>query len=290
MDHIRFITICALCSGLSLTGTLFVWSKNGVVRDDIVYQKKELERVLQELEMLEQEVLSIPTQIVAVPEVDEVSPNIEETPDDVVVVLPSRVLLDVPFTSQAPEKNWDQPWQDACEEAAVLMLDAYYKKYSLSPLFARDELQKMVDWEMARGWGGSIEIEKVKEVVQWYIGEIKNVKIQNTSNYQLPITNYKIIENPTVEDMKRSLANKHPVLVVADGKVLPNPNFRSGGPLYHALVVIGYDDATGEFVTNDPGTQFGAGFRYTYDDLMNSIRDWNDGNVPAGRRVVLMVQ
>ncbi len=274
MDYIRFITICALCSGLSLTGTLFVWSKNGAVRDDIVYQKKELERVLQEVEMLEQEVLSIPTQIVIVPEIDEVPPTVEEIPDDVAVVLPSRVLLDVPFTSQAPEKNWDQPWQDACEEAAVLMLDAYYKKYSLSPLFARDELQKIVDWETAKGWGGSIEIEKVKEVVQWYMGRV----------------NTRVIENPTVDDIKRSLANNHPVLVVADGKVLPNPNFRSGGPLYHALVVIGYDDATGEFVTNDPGTQFGAGFKYKYDDLMNSIRDWNNGNVPQGRSVVLVVE
>jgi hypothetical protein len=272
MDHIRFVTLCVLCSGLSLTGTLFIWSKNGAVRDDIAFQKSELQRVLQEVEMLEQEVLIVPTPEIVSP-IEEVVPSAEGESEEV-VILPSRFLLEVPFTSQAPEKNWDQPWQDACEEAAILMLDAYYKKYSLSPLFAKTELQKMVDWESAKGWGGSVEIEKVKMTAQWYMGKGE----------------LKIVENPTVEDIKRSIANNHPVLVVADGKVLPNPNFRSGGPLYHALVVIGYDDATGEFVTNDPGTQFGAGFKYKYDDLMNSIRDWNGGDVKSGKRVVLVVQ
>ncbi len=287
MDYIRFITICALCSGLSLTGTLFIWSKNGAVRDDIAFQKSELQRVLQEVEMLEQEVLVASTPEIT-PPVAEVTPPVEEKPDEV-VALPSRFWLDVPFTSQAPEKNWDQPWQDACEEAVILMLDAYYKKYSLSPLFARDELQKMVDWETAKGWGGSVEIEKVKMVLEWYVGKkIPDSSLQTDSKFK--IVDFKIIENPTTEDIKRSLVNKHPVLVVADGKVLPNPHFRSGGPVYHALVVIGYDDETGEFVTNDPGTQFGAGFKYKYDDLMGAIHDWNGGDVKDGRRVVLVVQ
>ncbi len=287
MDYIRFITICALCSGLSLTGTLFIWSKNGAVRDDIAFQKSELQRVLQEVEMLEQEVLSTPTPEV-IPLVAKVAPLVEEKSDEV-VVLPSRFLLDVPFTSQAPEKNWDQPWQDACEEAAILMLDVYYKKYSLSPLFVRDELQKMVDWESAKGWSGSVEIEKVQMTAEWYVGKkIPDSSLQTDSKFK--IVDFKIIENPTTEDIKRSLVNKHPVLVVADGKALPNPHFQNGGPAYHALLVIGYDDATGEFVTNDPGTQFGAGFKYKYDDLMNSIRDWNGGNVKSGRRVVLVVR
>src|SRR3989338_9267279 len=39
--------------------------------------------------------------------------------------LPKSVNLAVPFTSQAPEKDWSQPWQAACGEAAGLMLDAY---------------------------------------------------------------------------------------------------------------------------------------------------------------------
>src|SRR3989339_50688 len=41
--------------------------------------------------------------------------------------LPPSINLSVPFTSQAPQANWDLPYQEACEEASVLMVDWYYK-------------------------------------------------------------------------------------------------------------------------------------------------------------------
>ncbi|PIY92744.1 MAG: hypothetical protein COY70_01615, partial [Candidatus Magasanikbacteria bacterium CG_4_10_14_0_8_um_filter_42_12] len=95
-----------------------------------------------------------------------------EADSSIEIVPPPAILnLDVPFTSQAPESNWDQPWQDACEEATILMLDAYYKGYNLSPLFAKDELLKMVDWETERNWGNSISLEYVQEVAEWYMGD-----------------------------------------------------------------------------------------------------------------------
>lgn len=193
-------------------------------------------------------------------------------------VLPPSVNLPVPFTSQAPEGNWDQPWQDACEEAAVLMLDAYYKKYGLSKLFSKDEIIKMVAWEEEKGWGRSIEIQKVRQVAEWYMG-----KQLTYDKRQL-----NIVENPTIDDIKKSIAAGDPVLAVAYGKDLPNPNFRNGGPEYHALIIRGYTEDS--FITNDPGTRKGENFVYTYNDLMNAIRDWNQGNVTQGRRVVLMLK
>lgn len=189
--------------------------------------------------------------------------------------LPKQFTLNVPFTSQAPEKNWEQPWQDACEEAAILMLDGYFKNYKVSPLFAKDEIIKMVAWEEAKGWERSIEIEKIKTIFENYLGLAPKKKIR-------------IVEDPTVEQLKRFIADGKPVYVVADGKVLPNPHFRSGGPAYHALVIKGYNET--EFITNDPGTQFGENFAYTYNDLMKSIRDWNNGNVKEGRRVILVIE
>ncbi len=181
------------------------------------------------------------------------------------------INLPVPFTSQAPEKNWDQPWQDACEEAAVLMLDAYYKDYTLSPLFTKDEITKMVEWEEDQGWGTSIEMLKVKKLVEYYLH--KNVSI---------------VSKPTIERIKRYVDSGQPVLVVAYGKDLPNPNFRNGGPEYHALIIRGYTDE--KFITNDPGTQFGKNFSYLYDDLLNAIHDWNGGDVENGEKVVLVVE
>lgn len=186
--------------------------------------------------------------------------------------LPARINLAVPFTSQAPEKNWDQPWQDACEEAAVLMLDAYYKDYGLSPLFAKDEILRMVTWEETIGWGGSINIDEVGVLATQFTG------------YPAP----RVIENPTVEDIKEQLASGNPVLAVADGKALPNPYFSGEGPDYHALIIRGYTDT--HFITNDPGTQHGENFEYTYGDLLSALRDWNDGDVATGRRVVMVLE
>lgn len=190
--------------------------------------------------------------------------------------LPKQINLDVPFTSQAPEKNWDQPWQDACEEAAVLMLAAYYKGFGLSPLFAKDEIIKMVHWEEEKGWGRSIDIEKIAELTGVFVTK------------QLQDKKVHIIENPTVDQIKTYVADGTPVYVVADGKVLPNPHFKNGGPEYHALIIRGYTEDS--FITNDPGTQFGKNFSYRYNDLMMSIRDWNGGKVKEGRRVVFVIE
>lgn len=186
---------------------------------------------------------------------------------------PVEMNLSVPFTSQAPEKNWDEPWQNACEEAAVLMVDAYAKGYNVSPLFAKDEILKMVAWEEENNFGTSIDYEKVKQLFLFYSG--KNFSI-------------KVIEDPNIEQIKNFISEKKPVLVLADGKVLPNPHFQSGGPVYHALVIRGFTKDS--FITNDPGTQFGENFVYKYDDLMNAIRDWNGGNVKNGKKVVLVVE
>ncbi len=191
------------------------------------------------------------------------------------LALPPSINLDVPFVPQAPEKNWEQPWQDACEEAAILMMDAYYKDIQTSVAFDKEQILKMVAWEENLGWGLSIEIEKIQKIFTDYL--------------KLPAGHTtKLVENPTIEQIKKYVANGQPLYVVADGKILPNPHFQNGGPEYHALVIRGYTKDS--FITNDPGTQFGENFKYKYQDLMNAIRDWNGGDVKNGRRVVLVVE
>ncbi|MFB6182285.1 MAG: C39 family peptidase [Candidatus Magasanikbacteria bacterium] len=178
--------------------------------------------------------------------------------------MPKEINLNVPFIPQAPTGDWSQPWQDACEEAGVLMLDAYYKDYELSPVFAEDEIKKMVDWEEnEKGWGDSIEIEKIADLIEYYVGK-----------------EAQIFENPTVDQIKRQVASGNPVLVVAYGKDIPNPYYTGDGPLYHVLIIKGYNES--EFITNDPGTKRGKNFRYKYNEIMNVIHDWNGGDVESG--------
>lgn len=189
------------------------------------------------------------------------------------VLTDDDVNLAVPYTSQAPERIWIQPWQDACEEAAILMLDAYYRGYGLSPMYAKDELQKMVNWEEERGWGRSISIEKIKIILQEYYKVTRPIRI---------------IANPSVADIKGFIAAGKPVLAVGDGHVLPNPYYSNGGPPYHAFIIRGY--TADKFITNDPGVNRGKDFVFPIDAVMDSLHDWNDGNVTGGTPVVLVIE
>ncbi|MBT6294203.1 MAG: hypothetical protein HOJ25_00755 [Candidatus Magasanikbacteria bacterium] len=187
--------------------------------------------------------------------------------------MPKEIYLAVPFTSQAPEKNWDQPWQDACEEAAVLMVDAYYKKYGVSPLFAKGEMQKMVHWEEAQGWGTSIPASQVQELYTYFSDGTHDMRV---------------VYDPTITQIKTYLSLGNPVIALARGKSLKNPYFSNGGPEYHALVIIGYTEDG--FVTHDPGTSRGAGFVYSFETLMGALHDWNNGNVQSGEPVILVLE
>ena len=266
----KFNLICANLSAFFLFGTIGIYVRTTKATKLRKYEIKTEQNRNLEIGNLKLEIR------------DDVTTSTGELKEEIVKKIPERINLDVPFTSQAPEKNWGQPWQDGCEEAALLMLDAYYKKYNLSPLFARDEIIKMVEWEQTRNFGRSVEIQEIQEIFSdYFVGSLKHESIKT-------LKQAKVIENPTVEQIKQYVAGGNPVLVVADGKVLPNPHFRNGGPVYHALIIRGYDED--EFITNDPGTQFGRNFRYKYNDLMNAIHEWNGGDVKNGRKVILVIE
>ena len=68
----------------------------------------------------------------------------EKTPN---ISLPVSVNLDIPFQPQAPFGNWDLPYKEACEEAATIMVNAYF---NISPLTAETmntEILKLIEWE-----------------------------------------------------------------------------------------------------------------------------------------------
>lgn len=195
----------------------------------------------------------------------------ENTPTPTLIPFPTRItpttglpdyhLIRTTFIPQAPEKNWDQPWQDACEEAALLTVDYYYKKLtpSLPQLLAR--YQQLFEFENGQNWLHDVNLLQMSEISKNYL------------NYD-PI----ILENPSIGDLKKSVVNDVPVIVTANGKTLyrENKHFKSGGPWYHALVILGYDDRIQKFIVHDVGTQFGAYFQYSYDLLIMAIHDLPD--------------
>ncbi|MBI3626653.1 hypothetical protein HY224_01240, partial [Candidatus Uhrbacteria bacterium] len=54
--------------------------------------------------------------------------------------LPREFKLNVPFTPQSPFANWIMPYEEACEETSVLMVDYYLKHKTFTPALADQEI------------------------------------------------------------------------------------------------------------------------------------------------------
>ncbi len=187
--------------------------------------------------------------------------------------MPDEYNLAVPFTPQAPFAVWDETHNEACEEAASLMVHYFWQGKTFTPQIAEDEIQQLVNYEtITFGFFQDTTGEQTAQFIRDYLG-YKDVRVQ-----------YDI----TIDDIKNEVAHGRPVIVLAAGRLLGNLNFRSPGPLYHALVIRGYT-ADGRIITNDPGTRKGEEFVYEPDVLMNAIHDWNRGDVNNGRKVMIVV-
>lgn len=193
------------------------------------------------------------------------------------LIIPEALRLDVPFIPQAPKQNWDMPYQEACEEASVLMVNAYYANEEKNP--TPDEADRRI-------------LDLVKWTADTYGPElIDTTATQTAAIAKQYFTNIdaKAVPFQDATQIKRYLAQGYPVIVAADGKTLPNPNFRNGGPIYHMLVVKGYT-ADGQWITNDPGTRKGENFLYQEQALIDSIRDWNGGKVSEAKPMLLILK
>jgi len=185
--------------------------------------------------------------------------------------IPVTFSLKVPFIVQAPFANWDARHEEACEEASLLIVRYYRTGTPVADLNAGDaDISALIDWEETHGYDVSITLRQLAQIAADFYG-------MKTSE---------IIINPTIDELKKEIANGHPIIVPAAGKLLNNPNFKNGGPNYHMLVIRGYDGAN--FITSDPGTRKGDGYVYPYDVLMSAIHDWDPENITNGRKAVLV--
>src|SRR3989338_2996423 len=124
-----------------------------------------------------------------------------------VSLLPPEVNLAVPFTSQAPFANWDEVHEDTCEEASVLMVHAFYEgqaRGTIDPNVAEEVLMDMVESEnLIFGYFKDTTAEETARFVRTYYGHER----------------VEVLDNPSVETLKRHLAEGHPVIVPAAGRI-----------------------------------------------------------------------
>lgn len=186
--------------------------------------------------------------------------------------------LPVPFTAQAPYGDWRQPWQDACEETVIAMVDFYYREFTDRRIPA-DQGAKAIQHAYRLktntfGWSLDEDANKIAALINsYYAWEAVAV------------------ENPTVDDIKKEIDEGRPVILPAYGRALRNPYFRAGGPDYHTVVISGYDDEQKMFITQEPGTRYGLDFRYSYDRLTDAMHDFVPGKqTQTGRRVAIFTR
>lgn len=210
-------------------------------------------------------IVALESAIVTVPPTDTFEPITEEE-----VSLPTLFLIpDVPFTVQAPSAEWNDPmFQDACEEASIIMAQAWLSGKPLTKESTKKDIVGLVEYQ--------------KKI----FGHAVDTSIQDTSRLlsdYFSATTSEVRRGITLADMRRVLASEKLIIVPTDGRKLRNPNFKQPGPPRHMLVIIGYDTVTEEFIVNDPGTRKGEKYRYQENILYDAILDY-----PTGEHVPVM--
>lgn len=197
-----------------------------------------------------------------------------------VIEVPSKIELRVTFASQAPFANWDELHQEACEEASMIVAAKYFLRQPLDEKIMEEEIQKLVKWEEENGYQVDLTAAEAVAVLEKYFGLRARVE-----------------KEVTVDRIKYELSLGNLIIAPAAGRQLGNPYFRAPGPIYHMLVIKGYD--SDEFITNDVGTKRGDGFKYKYNQLISAIHDWDhdlaqdgmtDEEIGRGEKVMIAVE
>jgi len=207
----------------------------------------------------------------------QVFPNSETPPSN---PSPKKILYNVPFLSQAPTGKWyDARFQDGCEEASVLMAMRWIEGKTITAQEAEKEIIAISEFEQKTF--GTFHDTSVQDTVEHIV---KGYFKYDNANVQYDIT---------PGDIQKELEVGHLVIVPANGQVLDNPYYTPPGPDHHMVLIIGYDPATDEFITNDPGTRHGKSFRYPASTLGAAIRDYPTGDhkpVTEDRTAMIVVK
>ncbi|MBI5701455.1 C39 family peptidase [Candidatus Saganbacteria bacterium] len=194
----------------------------------------------------------------------------------VACAIPSKVFLNVPFIPQAPNGIWNDIYNEACEEAAIIMATRYVENKGLSRTEADKEILKLVDYQK-KNYGGHFDLP-VKKTAQLMKDFYK-------------FMNFQIINSASIETMIDALSRGDLVIAPFAGRLLKNPYYKTPGPVYHMLLFKGYDLSRKEFIVNDPGTKRGLNYRFKFDVIDNAWHDWTGtpNNIAKGKKNFIVI-
>ncbi len=187
--------------------------------------------------------------------------------------IPDTLNIKMTFFPQAPYADWSLPYQEACEEASILLAANLLNKMDLDRKTFNMELLKLVEWEKVK-FGNYLHTN------------VKQTEVMLNEYFKLKTI---LHEDPTLENIASIIAKGNIIIAPFAGKLLKNPYFTNGGPKYHMLVIKGYNLKTREIITNDVGTRRGLDFVYSWECIQNSIHDWNDEDILYGKKLIIEV-
>jgi hypothetical protein len=173
--------------------------------------------------------------------------------------IPKTVVLQVPFSAQAPTDNWSR--NEDCEETSIAMVYAFLIgniENKLPEVATQEAIDNLKKWEQTNlGYNADTGADATTKMAESALG----LKIRQIQNY-------------TEADLKTELINEHPILLPINAKLLGSPQYLNDGPTYHMIVVRGFKDST--FIVNDPGTNNGNGNEYSFSILQKASADWDN--------------
>ncbi|KKW20392.1 MAG: hypothetical protein UY61_C0035G0010 [Candidatus Adlerbacteria bacterium GW2011_GWC1_50_9] len=187
-------------------------------------------------------------------------------------------IASVPFVPQSPFGERGNPvFENACEEAVLLMSYSWVARKPLVREEAREEILKMAEYERVNfGFHEDTSAADTARLMKEYLGYDGVV----------------VRDGVEAEDIIPELLKGNLVIIPVNGQKLGNPRFEPPGPIVHMILVRGYDFARNEFIVHDPGTQFGKDYRYSFDVINDAFEDYPSGKevtAGSGTRAMIVV-
>src|SRR3989344_5584812 len=187
-------------------------------------------------------------------------------------------IAGVPFVPQSPFGERGNPvFENACEEAVLLMSYSWAVRHPLVREEAREEILAMAEYEkILFGFHEDTSAADTARLMKEYLG----------------YDSFRVQDGVAASDIIPELLKGNLVIIPVNGQKLGNPRFEPPGPIVHMILVHGYDFARNEFIVHDPGTQFGKDYRYSFDVIADAFEDYSSGKeviAGSGTRAMIVI-